>query len=71
MSLFIAASLLQPTANLPSISFCLLREEEVMAEQRLSAIADRLEKAVTRMESLGKLGPSGGGTEVNSKRRDH
>ncbi|XP_019855212.1 PREDICTED: adenylyl cyclase-associated protein 1-like [Amphimedon queenslandica] len=37
-----------------------------MAEQRLSAIADRLEKAVTRLESLGK-GSSGGGSEVNSE----
>ena len=38
-----------------------------MAEQRLSAIAERLEKAVTRLESLGK-GSSAGGAEVNSKR---
>ena len=37
-----------------------------MAEQRLNAVADRLEKAVTRLESLGKGSPAGG-TDVKSK----
>ena len=32
-----------------------------MAEQRLNAIADRLEKAVARLESSGTRGGGGGG----------
>ena len=32
-----------------------------MAEQRLNAIADRLEKAVVRLESSGTRGGGGGG----------
>ena len=32
---------------------------------RLNAIADRLEKAVSRLEAVGKGGGGGGGAEVN------
>lgn len=38
-----------------------------MAEQRLNAIADRLEKAVARLESSGTRGGGGGGGAGNGK----